>query len=146
VDGAIGVGRHAPRVRELAESRAVRPHREDLLPERVRADGIAARREQDRPADPIGRRAERPDSAAWGAGYATQPVRLPIPRKVRELTELVAPCADGEELADLTRVLAGDVPLAVEMRVSGGSGDVPMRPPCPWPCGRARGWRAASSR
>ena len=79
VDGAVGVGRHATRVRELAESRAVRPHREDLLPERVRADGIAARREQDRPTDPIGRRAERPDSAARGAGYATQPVRLPHP-------------------------------------------------------------------
>src|SRR5262249_36933973 len=75
VNGAVGVGPHATRVRELAEPRAVRPHREDLLPERIRADRIAARREQHRPADLIGRRAERPDSAARGAEYAPDPVR-----------------------------------------------------------------------
>src|SRR5262249_19595748 len=114
VDGAVGVGRHATRVRELAKPGTVRPHREDLLPERVRADEIAARREQHRPADLIGRGAERPDSAARRAEYAPDPVRLPIPRKARDLTEAVAPCANGEELADLARVLSERVRRRLE--------------------------------
>src|SRR5215467_2665969 len=44
VHATVRLGRHAARVRELAEPRTIRPHREYLLPERVRADGIAARR------------------------------------------------------------------------------------------------------
>lgn len=43
VYGAVGVGRHTARVRQLAKPGAVRPHRKYLLAERVGADGIATR-------------------------------------------------------------------------------------------------------
>src|SRR5262245_43199527 len=104
VDRAIWVGRHAARVGELAQPLAVRPHREELVAERVCADGIAVRREQNRSADLVDRRADRPD-AEWGERAAVAPGPA-VPRKVRELAELVTTCADGEELADLVRVLA----------------------------------------
>src|SRR5262249_10632664 len=104
--GPVGVSRHPARVRELAKPRAVRPHREDLRPERVRADGIAARREEHRPAELIGGRTAVHDSAPRGGVYAALGRGLAVPRKVRELVGLVTTCADGEELADLVRVLA----------------------------------------
>lgn len=89
--------------------RRARPHREDLFAEGIRADGIAARREQHRPGRQIGGRAEIEDSAPRPGEYAALRRPRAVRGKLGHLAEVVTDCADGEELVDLVRVLVEGV-------------------------------------
>src|SRR5262245_43888074 len=111
----VGIDRHAARRRHLSQSRAVPPHREELVAGRVAADRIAARPEQHGAGDLVGHQAEQLDSARGRAGEVEAAGGHPaVSRKVCELAQVAAELVDGEDLADPARVLAEGIGRRLE--------------------------------
>ena len=119
VDG-VPVDRHTAVARELAKTRAVRPHDVELLTLRVQAEGIAGGIEHDRAGRGILTERSVEQRAAAGEGSATAPRRRRHTGiEAGQLSQMAAESIDAEDLARPRRILS--------QRVSGGSKDDVLR-------------------
>jgi hypothetical protein len=95
---AVGVDLHSPHRGELAETRAVGAHGEDLVADGIRAHGVTTRQENHRA----------------GYGVSGEAVDTAVAAKVSQLAEMAPERVDREDLPDLTGVGAEGIGVGPE--------------------------------